>query len=77
MAQAVAQQRQIYLSSKSKSCLVKGWNKQNKNSGVGRLPTIKNTNTLLLGSQNILVVLQAENLVILGTDHFWYGPANN
>ena len=74
--QAVVQQIQSYLYSKTKSCLVKGWNKQSKNGGVVRLPTIQNTENLLLGSQNTLVMLHAEKLVTLGTDHFWYGPEN-
>ena len=74
--QDVVQQIQSYLSSKTKSCLVKGWNKQNENSGVGRLPTIQNTGTLLLGSQNTLVMLHTEKLVSSGTDYFWYEHAN-
>ena len=68
--QAVVQQIQSYLSSKNNSCLVKGCNKQNKNGGVGRLPKIQKTDTLLLGSQNTLVVLHAEKLVSLGTNNF-------
>ena len=55
--QDVAQQRQRYLFYKAKIFLVKVWNKQSKNSGVGRLPTIQKTDTLLLGSQNNLVML--------------------
>ena len=76
MAQSVVQYIQSYLSFKAKSSLVKGWNKQNENSGVGRLPTIQKTETLLLGSHNNLVMLHAETLVSSGTEHFWYGPAN-
>ena len=76
-AQAVVQQSQIYLSSKTKSCLVKGWNEKNKNNGIGRLPTIQNTDTLLLGSQNTLAVLHSEKLVSSGTNDFWYGPEKN
>ena len=72
----MVKQIQSYLSSNTKSCLVKGWNKQNKNSVVGILPTIQNNDTILLGSQNTLVVLHAENLVSLVTNHFWCGPAN-
>ena len=49
--------------------------KANEIIGVGRLPTTPKTDTILIGSQNILVVLNAEKLVSLGTDHFWYGPA--
>ena len=38
------------------------------------IPTIPKTDTLLLGSQNTLVVLHAEKLVSLGNNNFWYGP---
>ena len=56
--------------------LGKVWNKQTKNSGVGRLPTTQKTGIILIGSQNTLLVLHAEKLVSLVTDHFWYGPAD-
>ena len=76
-AQAVVRQSQIYVSSKNKSYSVKGWNNQSKNSGVGRLLTIQKTDTLLIGSQNTLIVLHSERLGSLGTDHVWYEPADN
>ena len=66
-AQAVVQQSQSYLSTKTNNYLDKGWNNKNKNNGVGRLPTIPNTDTLLLGSQNTLVVLHTGKLVSSGT----------
>ena len=58
------------MSSKTKSCLVKAWNEQIINSEVGILPINQRTDTLLLGSQNTLVVIHAEKLVSSGTDHF-------
>ena len=48
---------------KNNSWLVKGRNKQNKNSGDGIIPKIQKTDTLLLGSQNTLVMIHAEMLV--------------
>ena len=75
MTQDVVQQSQRYLSSNTKSCLVKGWKNQNKNIGVGTLPTIPKTETILLGSLKNLVVLHAEKLVSLVTNCFWYVPA--
>ena len=66
----------IYLSSKTNIYLIKGWNKQSKNTRVGRLQTIQKTDTLLIGLQITLVMLHAEKLVILVTNHFWYGPAD-
>ena len=76
MEQYVVQQIQNYVSSKTKSFLVKVRNNQNKNSGFGRLTTTQKTYTLLLDSQNILVVSHAEKLVSLGTNRFWYGSAD-
>ena len=49
---------------------------ENENSGVGIITTTPNTDTILLGSQNTLVMINAEKLVILVTDQFWYGPAD-
>ena len=55
---------------------IKGRRIKNKNSGVGGLPAITNTDTLLLGSHNTLVVLNDYMLVSLVTNHFWYGTAD-
>ena len=61
---------------KIKNIRAKASKKQNKNDGVGKLPTIQKTYTLLTGLQNTLVVIHAENIVSLGTGHFWYGLAD-
>ena len=76
IVQAVVQQSQKYLSSKTKSYLVKGWSKQSKNSEVGRILKIYKTDTLLLGSHNTLVVIHDEKLVSLGSNYVWYGPVD-
>ena len=61
--------RRKILFSKIESPLFKGWKKQRNNSGVGILPTIKKTDTVLLGSWNTLFVPHADKLVSLGTNH--------
>ena len=65
------------LSSKTNIYLVKGYNKQSNISLVCILPKIQKTDTLLLDSQNTLVVLHAEKLVSLFINHLWYGPTYN
>ena len=51
---------------------VKDGTSNNKNCGVGKLPTIPKTDNPILCSQNTLVVLRTEKLVSLDTNHFWY-----
>ena len=72
MVKSVVQHIKGYLSTKTKSYLGKGWNKQNTNSGVGILPKIPRTETTLNSSHNTLVLLHAEKLVRSGTDNLRY-----
>ena len=51
---------------------VKYVTRNNKNIGVGRIPTTPKTDIPLIGSNNTPVVLHTEILVSLGTNHLRY-----